>query len=88
MAKFLFFGKLGDLAGKRQIDMAVEGDTVCLKDIVDRLCESAPELRDALSDHAVRVAVNEQIVPKVSGISQTMISDQDEIAFLPPVSGG
>ena len=82
MAKLLFFGQLGDLAGGIERTMVLSaayaiGDIVALIDAQDRL------LGSALAGPRVRYAVNGKIVA-----ADFQVTDADELAFLPPVSGG
>ncbi len=83
MARLLFFGKLADLAGGRERDLPLP-DTVDTVDAVIELLASEDELLGAaLNEKSVRCIINERI-DNTPGI----VSDSDEIAFLPAVSGG
>lgn len=82
MAKLLYFGRLSDTTGcaeeTRKIPNEVT-DTLALRRWLDAELNST----NALSDKSVRIAINSDIV-----IDPHPISDDDEIAFLPPVGGG
>lgn len=82
MAQLLFFGRLGDLAGGIERQMILSqphtiSDIIGLLDATDRL------LGSALVEPRVRYAINGAIVD-----GDTLVEDEDELAFLPPVSGG
>ncbi|WP_324742526.1 MoaD/ThiS family protein [Tsuneonella sp. CC-YZS046] len=79
--KLLFLGKLADLAGGREqaVDPADKMDWAGLMACL------APDLADALETNKVRVAVNGTLVSDTYAL---LVADGDEIAFLPPVSGG
>ena len=83
MARILFFGKLADAAGGRSRDVQLEPDTQTIDDLVSVLSASEAALAAALTESSVRFIVNEMIASR-----DAAISDADEIAFLPPVSGG
>ena len=83
MANLLFFGKLADLAGARERDWPMDGDTISMRQLVATIEAENPNFGGALSGASVRYVVNETM----AGI-ESVISDEDEIAFLPPVSGG
>ncbi len=82
MARLLFFGKLGDIAGGRVRDFAL-GDATSIFTLKAAIAKVDPELGSALAEPSVRCIVNE-VVSQGDG----PISDDDEIAFIPPVSGG
>ncbi|MEZ5893590.1 MAG: MoaD/ThiS family protein [Parvularculaceae bacterium] len=83
MARVLFFGRLGDIAGGRARDWKIESETATITDLVAALASHDAALGEALSAASVRCAVNEIVTGR-----DAPISDEDEIAFLPPVSGG
>ena len=78
--RVLFFASLADLMGgrRRSIDLPA-GSTVA--DAVGHLAREAPVLA-ARAGH-VSFAVNEAFVP-----IDTPLADGDELALIPPVSGG
>ncbi|WP_017671365.1 MoaD/ThiS family protein [Blastomonas sp. AAP53] len=82
MTQLLFFGRLGDLAGGVERTMTLSqphaiADIIGLLDASDRL------LGSALGEPRVRYAINGAIVD-----ADALVEDEDELAFLPPVSGG
>lgn len=78
--RVLFFGMLKDLAAKSAEDVEVrEGTSV--GEMLELCAARLPGLRDYLSSAAV--AVNAQYVG-----SDTKLNPNDEVAILPPVSGG
>ena len=71
----LFLGRLQDLAGSAQRE-------VPLQPTLDALIASFPEeLAQVLRSDKVRAAVN-------GVLGAVALADGDEVAFLPPVSGG
>lgn len=82
MAKLLFFGRLGDLVGgiERTLDLSqphMVRDLIAVIEVGDRL------LGSALQEDRVRYALNGVIVD-----GEALVEQDDELAFLPPVSGG
>lgn len=77
--RLLFLGRLEDTAGapERRVD-AVDS-------LTELLAGLEPELASALRADRVRLAVNGALV---ADRSTQFLNDGDEIAFLPPVSGG
>ena len=76
-ATLVFLGRLEDVAGCGQLPVAA-GPLAPLIASLD------PALQTALAGPRIRIAVNGQIVAALPEAAQ----DGDEIAFLPPVSGG
>jgi molybdopterin synthase catalytic subunit len=76
----LFFGQLKDIAGRSEDSLDLpEGSRV--DDVFEHYASVLPRLRELAG--SIVVARNQQFTP----VSQP-VSDGDEIAFLPPVSGG
>ena len=73
--KVLFLGRLRDAAGEDERAVPAQRDVAAL------ICGFEPELAAALRSDKVRVAVN-------GVLGATELADGDEVAFLPPVSGG
>ena len=79
MIKVLLFGAAADRAGTRQVELPVDGGT--LADLWTFLVEGHPDLapmRDTLA-----FAINGEYARMDAGVSPG-----DEVAVLPPVSGG
>ncbi len=83
MARLLFFGKLGDIAGARTREYVLPAGVDVIDALIDAIAREDETLGAALSEKSVRFAVNETIAAR-----DAPIHNEDEIAFLPPVSGG
>jgi MoaE-MoaD fusion protein len=78
--RVLFFGMLKDVAGKS--DEFVDLPTgAAVRDALRELASQSPEIKRAMGSLAV--AVNQQYAG-----AQTLLKEGDEVALLPPVSGG
>ena len=71
----LFLGRLQDAAGEGERTVEYRADVAALIDSFE------PELSAVLRSPKVRVAVN-------GALGASALADGDEVAFLPPVSGG
>ena len=78
--KLLFFASLKDIVGQRQLDLDVPSG-LTVNDLLERLESGYPGLRRYRS--IVLTSVNEEYVDR-----EAVISDGDEVALFPPVSGG
>ncbi|MDR7102447.1 MoaD/ThiS family protein [Croceicoccus sp. BE223] len=76
----LFLGPLEDVAGVPEMSLDVAG-AATLPDIAERL---DPALAVAITAPRVRIALNGQLVAP----ADVRAGNGDELAFLPPVSGG
>ncbi|HLS99813.1 MAG: MoaD/ThiS family protein [Porticoccaceae bacterium] len=83
MLRILFFGRLGDIAGCESRDLPYDGAIATVAVLRDRLGAGNEALARALAEPQVMVAVNQQLVDWDCSLQQG-----DEIAFLPPVTGG
>ena len=83
MLKILLFGRLGDTAGDTEIGIPWSDTLGTVETVREHLAQQSPELRDALGGSRNLVAVNQQICDP-----DTDVHDGDEIAFMPPVTGG
>jgi molybdopterin converting factor small subunit len=79
----LLFGKLKDAFGAPSIPLP-EGVATAAS-LRAKLAEANPDLADMLRSKSVRIAVNQTLVADESA---ARISPTDEIALLPPLSGG
>lgn len=80
LVKVLFFGQLRDITGIREdrIDLP---ESAVLDDVFETYANRAPRLRELRQ--SIVFARNHQFSP-----GSVRVADGDEIAFLPPVSGG
>jgi len=80
MARLLFLGRLEDRAGAPELVLSLAAPTP-LAALIALLPAS---LGEALADPKIRLALNGALVGAVG----LVVTDADELAFLPPVSGG
>ena len=73
--RVLFLGRLRDAAGDAEREVMAQPNVAAL------IAGFEPELAEALGSDKVRFAVN-------GVVGATALADGDEVAFLPPVSGG
>jgi molybdopterin synthase sulfur carrier subunit len=78
VARLVFLGRLEDIAGGAE--RKVPGGA--LADVLVRL---EPELAVALTADRIRIAVNGTLIADRASV---VLAEEDELAFLPPVSGG
>lgn len=79
MIRLVFLGKLADVAGGDTLELPAACDWAGL------LAALPAALAEAVAASSTKVAVNGALVADKSGI---VARHGDEIAFLPPVSGG
>ncbi len=77
--KVLFFGMLKDITGRSEEELDI--DAVSLEDVFSHYARAFPPIGELSS--SILVARNQQFAGR-----GTAITEGDEIAFLPPVSGG
>ncbi len=78
MARLVFMGRLEDVAGTGEM-------TVAPGPVDQVLAALDPALAVQLLGEKVRMALNGQLLTDMGGV---MLGEGDELAFLPPVSGG
>ena len=81
MATVLMLGRLRDVAGWRERTLDTPPET--LSALRALLAQDDPELGEALAGKGVQAAVNKALVRE-----DVALHAGDEIAFLPPMSGG
>ena len=78
--KTLFFATCRDIVGEREVSREmVEGTTV--RDLIELISSEHPSFRSMES--SLMVSVNQTYVDRME-----LLNDGDEVAFIPPVSGG
>ncbi|WP_338243855.1 MoaD/ThiS family protein [Aurantiacibacter hainanensis] len=75
----VFIGKLADLAGEGEREVSAPLEWARFRDAL------GPELADAASDERTKIAVNGKVLSDKTTLAA---GDGDEVALLPPVSGG
>jgi len=82
-AQVLLFGRLRDAFGAATIPLPQGVATAAA--LREKLAEENPDLAGMLRARSIRIAVNQTLV---SDEAVARISPSDEIALLPPLSGG
>ena len=77
--KIVFLGKLADLAGAPEREIGGPLDWAGLLSALE------PALAEAVGGHKIRIALNGALLADKSALAA---ADGDEVALLPPVSGG
>lgn len=77
--KIVFLGALQDLAGRPEMEVEGQIDWDGLLAVVD------PRVAEQIGGDRIRVACNGRLLADKSSLAA---SDGDEVALLPPVSGG
>ena len=83
MARFLYFAWVREKIGVGEERVILPGQVRTVAQCLQFLRGLDASHDEALADPSLRVAVNQ-----VYAQLETLISDHDEIAFFPPVSGG
>ena len=84
MVRLVFLGKFGDMAPADLAEALPPGDVRTLADLQAWLARTQPQLGAAMAATKTRLIVNQCVVHDLS----QGLADGDEIAFLPPMSGG
>ena len=83
MIRVLFFGRLGEIAGMPETIFEHCAALATVNDLHDAITRENPELGRALVEPQVTIAVNREIAEWNAALEAG-----DEVAFLPPVTGG
>lgn len=82
MITCVFFASVREAMGEDRVELESRGaETVA--DLLERLRAEDPRFREALTRENLLFAVNQTMVDANTGVT-----DGDEIAFFPPVTGG
>jgi molybdopterin converting factor subunit 1 len=79
----VYCGRVAEVAGTREEETAPPAEIRTVEALRSWLGRDRPDLLAALRAPSVRAVVNGEIAP-----ADGAIAAEDEIAFLPPVSGG
>jgi molybdopterin converting factor small subunit len=84
MVRLVFLGKFGEMAPAELAQVSLPHEVKTLSDLQTWLGEKAPLLAKAMAATRTRLVLNQEVV---HDLSHTVASG-DEVAFLPPMSGG
>jgi molybdopterin synthase sulfur carrier subunit len=84
MVKLVFLGRFRDIANPALAQVALPGEVNTLGGLKSWLAQAEPALGQALESARTQIAVNHVLVRDPAH----PIANDDEIAFLPPMSGG
>jgi sulfur-carrier protein len=84
MVKLIFLGRFREIANPALAQVALPGTVTTLGGLKDWLAASEPALGEALAAARTQVAINQVLVRDPAH----PIANDDEVAFLPPMSGG
>jgi molybdopterin converting factor subunit 1 len=82
MLQVKFFAMLRGIAGVESKEYDI-GASVTVAELKERILADIPALATALESRSILISVNQEIVH-----DSDTVSDGDEVAFLPPFSGG
>ena len=81
--KVVFFASLREELGVNSVDLQIS-DSSCVSSLISQLADRySAEWLAILTAENIRIAVNQNIISKDIGVT-----DGDEVAFFPPVTGG
>jgi len=83
MVKLVFLGKFRGLA-REDANIVLPAQVQTLAELKDWIASNDPPLGRAMAAMPVQYVVNQSVVRDLS----CLIQEQDEVAFLPPMSGG
>ena len=84
MVRLVFLGKFGDVAPAGLAEIALPGGVRTLSELKDWVARQEPLLGAAMDATRTRLIVNQCVAHDLS----QPVADGDEVAFLPPMSGG
>ncbi len=77
-----YFASLKSIAEKDEENLDIK-EPITLDQLSDIISETAPKMGEMVREKKVLISVNQEMAS-----ADTIIHDGDEIAFLPPFSGG
>ena len=82
MVSIKYFANLREIAGKESEEVTIS-EEMNLEDFCQKLEKSQPQIIQMIRQKNIMVTINQEMVTL-----ETIIKDGDEVAFLPPFSGG
>ena len=77
-----FFASLKAIAEKEEEQIEVQS-SISMDQLSDIMSKTSPRIGDIIRDNKIMISVNQEMAD-----ADTVIHDGDEVAFLPPFSGG
>jgi molybdopterin converting factor subunit 1 len=77
-----FFASCREQTGETSITIEIEPNITTTNDLIQTLLERYPQLQSGIQE--VKIAINHSYIEDRSQV----LKDRDEIALLPPISGG
>ena len=82
MITLKYFASLRDIAEKEEDSLDIE-NPITIDQLSDIISKATPKMGAIIREKKVMISVNEEMAS-----ADTIIHDGDEVAFLPPFSGG
>ena len=82
MINIKYFASLRAIAEKEEEKLDIE-NPITIDQLSDIISKAAPKMGDIIREKKVMISVNQEMAS-----DDTIIHDGDEVAFLPPFSGG
>ena len=82
MIKVKYFASLKAIAKKEEEQIEVQS-SISMDQLSDIISKTSPKMADIIRDNKIMISVNQEMAD-----ADTVIHDGDEVAFLPPFSGG
>ena len=82
MITLKYFASLRDIAEKEEDSLDIE-NSITIDQLSDIISKTTPKMGAIIREKKVMISVNEEMAS-----ADTIIHDGDEVAFLPPFSGG
>jgi molybdopterin converting factor subunit 1 len=77
-----YFASLKAIAEKEEEQIEVQS-SISMDQLSDIISKTSPKMADIIRDNKIMISVNQEMAD-----ADTVIHDGDEVAFLPPFSGG
>ncbi|MZH02570.1 MAG: MoaD/ThiS family protein [Nitrospinae bacterium] len=82
MITIKYFASLRAIAEKEEESLGIE-NPITIDQLSDIISKTTPKMGDIIREKKVMISVNQEMAS-----ADTIIHDGDEVAFLPPFSGG
>ena len=77
-----YFASLKAIAKKEEEQIEIQS-SISMDQLSDIISKTSPKMADIIRDNKIMISVNQEMAD-----ADTVIHDGDEVAFLPPFSGG